>query len=704
MKTLFLSLLATLVIAPAIGQTIYVSPSGNDNAAGTSSAPVASLRKACNIARELRKSTSKQPITISIAEGSYSMRSPLTLTPEDAGTEQSPLIIKGQGMGKTILSGGIELPPFIKVNDNLWKADLSDIMLTGGKIEQLFINSNRAVRARTPNADSYFIPGPIRETKIDSIPERGATRTGFACQEVKMPSAAVDALNHLYSRSFSQLKVSFYHAWDMTRRYVLSYSPQDSTIFVGGDPMKSWNPIGRCAQIMFEDDRSFLDAPGEWFYDETELTLYYIPRKGEEIENSRAVIPGPRQLLKIEGTADQRVSDIQFENLSFQYTNSIMSWKGDEPQQAASSTDATVMADYAQRIKFTNCEISHTGNNAIWLRNGCSYCNISRCYLHDLGIGALKIGTQAIPADEARDLTNHITADNNIFRDGSLVFPTGVGVTLFSSADNTISHNEISKFYYSGVSVGWVWGYAHSPSKRNHIIYNHIHHIGWGLLSDMGGVYTLGKSEGSEVSNNVIHHIYSFDYGGWGLYTDEGSTGIHMENNLVYQCKSSGFHQHYGENNFIRNNIFVNQLVNQLEATRIEEHNSFTFSNNVIYYTQGNMYGKQWDQVHAIVDKNCYWNPSKPVSFNGKTMEEWRNAHKKDLKSIIADPKFYDISKCDFRMKNKAALKKIGFVPFDYTKAGVYGDTDWLKLSEFDPAYASRYDELVNAYEKGAGR
>ena len=153
--------------------------------------------------------------------------------------------------------------------------------------------------------------------------------------------------------------------------------------------MKSWNPIGRCAQIMFEDDRSFLDAPGEWFYDETELTLYYIPRKGEEIENSRAVIPGPRQLLKIEGTADQRVSDIQFENLSFQYTNSIMSWKGDEPQQAASSTDATVMADYAQRIKFTNCE-SHTLGQCYLLRNGCSIA-ISRCYLHDLGIGALKL-------------------------------------------------------------------------------------------------------------------------------------------------------------------------------------------------------------------------------------------------------------------------------------------------------------------------
>jgi hypothetical protein len=311
----------------------------------------------------------------------------------------------------------------------------------------------------------------------------------------------------------------------------------------------------------------------------------------------------------------------------------------------------------------------------------------------------VKIG-ETIMRPLPEELTHNIIIDNNIITDGGKLFPSAVGIIIFDASDNRLTHNDISNLRYTGISAGWVWGYADSPTKRNMIEFNHIHHLGWGELCDMGGVYTLGASEGTTVSNNLIHHVYSFDYGGWGLYTDEGSFGIKEENNLVYACKSAGFHQHYGKENIIRNNIFAWNIRSQLQATRVEDHTSIFFTNNIILFDRGTLLSSNWHRFNLKADYNCYWDTRSGNIDFAMPFKEWKKSGK-DAHSVVEDPGFVNAAAFDFHFKKLTVAKKIRFKPFDYSLAGVYGSEEWKRLAAFDPDLARKFDEIVNGREAG---
>jgi len=676
-------------------QKIYVSPQGNDTNTGTMDKPVSSLVKALDIARGLRKSgAAGQKVEIIALRGEYSMLQPLVLTPSDGGDLNAPLVIKGEEGGKAVFRGGIQITGWEPVNDKLWKAFVPQVAWYDSYFEQLWVNGRRAVRARTPNEGFYFVK-KVEETVV----EKGTGRSPrVAVQKILFDSTEASCFQKFSNRDYEDALIVFYHNWDNTRKRVLDFDAGQSAVFIAGEGMKPWNPINNKSRWLAENFMGALDAPGEWYLDRSGY-LYYVPLPGETPANTLFYAPILKEFIRTEGTsAEKPVSGIIFENFSFEVAGYKTPAAGNEPAQAAAPVGAVITLDFADHITFRNCEIAHTGTYAFWFRRGCSNCTVNQCYMHDLGAGGIKIG-ETVLRSSVVEITNNITADNNIITDAGHVFPCAVGIIIFHASDNKLTHNEISNLRYSGISAGWIWGYAYSPSKRNKIEFNHIHHLGWGELCDMGGVYTLGASEGTTVSNNVIHHVYSFDYGGWGLYTDEGSYGIIEENNLVYACKNSGFHQHYGKENIIRNNIFAFNIRSQLQATRIEEHRSVSFTNNIIYFDKGTLLSSNWHKFNLLSDYNCYWDTrSKDMRFADMSFTEWQKSGK-DIHSVIADPMFVNPAEYNFRFKNQSVVRKIKFVPFDYSQAGVYGTDEWKRLAELDPELLLKFDEIVSKRE-----
>ena len=677
-------------------QRIYLSPTGNDLNTGTLEKPLATLTGARDRAREFRKNNQgSKPIEIIAMGGEYFMTQPLTLTLADGVKSNAPLIFKAETGTKAVFRGGVKLTGFERVNDRLWRTFIPQVAYYNSYFEQLYVNGKRAVRARTPNDGFYFIK-KVTETVIEKgegrIPE-------LAIQKIELDSTDAKCFSSFSSQDFQDALVVFYHKWDNTRKHVTSFNNKSSAIYTAGEGMKPWNVLDNKSRYFVENFRSALDAPGEWFLDRSGY-LYYIPQEGETIENTTFFAPLLNEFISIQGdiSTGERAENILFQNLRFEVSGYQTPPHGNEPAQAASQVDAVITLDFANNIEFLQCEIAHTGTYAFWFRRACRNCRVEECYLHDLGAGGVKIGETTIRPN-TQDITNNITIDNNIIRDCGHIFPCAVGILVFNASDNKLTHNEIANLRYTGISVGWVWGYAYSPSKHNMVEFNHIHHLGWGELCDMGGVYTLGASEGTTVSNNVIHHVYSFDYGGWGLYTDEGSFGIVEENNLVYACKNSGFHQHYGKENIIRNNIFALNIKAQLQATRVEEHRSVTFTNNIIYFNQGSLLSSNWHKFNLLTDYNCYWDArTKDIHFTDQTFSDWQKSGK-DVHSIIADPQFANPSTFDFHLKNLKVAKKIKFTPFDYSRAGVYGSEEWKTLALFDKKTADEFDSRVKQLE-----
>jgi hypothetical protein len=662
----------------------FVAPDGNDAWSGRLAAPsaektdgpLASLEKARLAVRALKAAAPNRdtPIVVLVRGGIYELPATLVFTPEDSGTAKAPVVYQAYGEERPVVSGGAVLRGWKVTPEGRWQTTLEKVRGGEWNFAQLFVNDQRRSRAQLPKKGYFTVAEELPPSP--QAAGKGHDRFAFAAKDID-PAWA----------NLADVEILAFHEWSASRMRIAGIDEAAHAVnFVGRTRSEGWwGKFQKGRRYLAINVKEALTQPGEWYLDRPTGVLTYIPMPGED--PAKAVVVAPRLECLVafvgDGAAKKWVTNVQLRGLTFAHTNWTLPADGQSFPQAEIGLGSAVAAMGARELVIDTCAVRHTGGYAMAFGPGCRNNRVENCELVDLGGGGVKIG-HAAPGSwddagaepQGEDaLVSHHTVRNCLIAHGGRLHSAAIGVWVGHSPYNVIEHNDVFDFYYTGFSVGWVWGYANSNAHHNDIGHNHAYDLGQGVLSDMGAIYTLGVSPGTRIHDNHFHDVRSFDYGGWGLYTDEGSTGIVMENNLVYRCSRASFHQHYGKENIVRNNILAFAGEQQLQRTRTEAHLSFFFERNIVLWDNGSpLMGSNWNDNNFKCDNNLYFSIGKSVTFpGGLSLADWQKTRSQDVHSVVADPLFVDAAKGDWRLKAESPARALGFTPFDYTQAGRKG-------------------------------
>jgi hypothetical protein len=671
-----LASLPASVVASAIG--LYVAPGGNDANPGTKAKPFATLERARDAVRELKRvGPLKGPVTVYLRGGVYRVVKTIEFSSEDSGSEKSPISYAAFDNERPVISGGRPITGWQKGEGKLWQTTISKVKDERWYFHQLFVNGQRRTRARTPNQGFLYTEGilaPFNRSKwwaSDILAKRGFV---FRDGDIRR------------WRNFNDALVVIYHSWTTSMHLITELDETQRIVRLA--PMSRW-PIGYWwewnTRYHVENIPEALDEPGEWYLDRATGALSYWPMPGEDMRTAKVIAPVVKQtLVTFKGVPAEKkyVEHLRFAGISFQHTDCHVAPDMPPDEQGAIERKPLIAAEGLRHTVFENCEIAHAGENALWLDSGCADNVIRRCHIHDIGGSAVFIGPrQWRDTPEVRVERNVV--DNCFIHDGSRLFLGSQGVWIGRSSFNQVTHNEISDFHHLGISVGHSWGYAASTANHNLIAFNHVHHICNGYFSDGGGIYTLGISPGTVIANNIVHDVVPtplMPQGGTGIYHDEGSTGILVESNIVYRVGAGAYNQHYGRENIARNNIFAFALKSPVTCARPEAHLSYTFEGNIVLSNGGQATSDHYSPLKCKTEfrRNLYWDISgKEPLFSGVSFAEWQRTGR-DRDSRIADPQFRHAAGGDFRLKPTSPALTMGFQPIAADKVGLYGDAAWV--------------------------
>jgi hypothetical protein len=571
----------------------FVSPTGSDANPGTSHQPFQTLEKARNAVR-VAIPTMQGDIVVTIRGGTYPVRKTILFGAEDSAVGSNRVIYRAAAGEKPVFTGGMPVTGWKPHKDRIWKAPLN----RSEKLRALYVEESRAVMANSGKkvrAQGGWGTYTVTAGQAPWAWQSGQTADGIQYNASDLPKI-IHNVSDVEIQNQTTWNKNFVGVREIITegdKHIFKLQQPYGAIaqHIGWDAGLTLN-----SEQVIHNAFELLDQAGEFYFDRAQKTVYYIPRPGQNMKTAKVIAPVTQTLIQLEGQAlKRRVRNLSFEGLTFAYTDyNLMEIDGShgtatlqtacintafansnwhlDAYRAYDVLPAAIIANAIEGVEFTRNTIAHTGCQGIVMSNDIRDVRIVGNVIRDTGGNAITLGhPQHVYENDTPDLKHaegagidrekfpagteaiprRVLISNNFLPDNSALFNGHTIITVFFSNEVKIEHNWIVNAPYTGINLGWgwcdfdgydgtnhpEWGKAPRPSVlpgkptqvagNNRVGANRIERT-MTILDDGGGIYTLGRQPGTLIDRNYIRSTT------FGVYNDEGSTGIINRANVVH--------------------------------------------------------------------------------------------------------------------------------------------------------------------------
>ena len=548
----------------------FVSPDGSDSGSGTFDSPFQTLEAARDAVRKINKDMSGD-IKVYLRGGDYRLTQPVVFDTNDSGTNGHTISYEAYKDEVPVINGAAKVTGWTKFNDKLWSAPLD----RDYKLRNLYVNDRRAnmgsVRVQSKGGYGKYA---INKGQADWAWVSGTKDDGSAYKAGDLPKI---------TSNFDDLEIINGTTWNENIVCTRDVKYENGSVI-----LLYQQPYGAIAQTpgwgagfstggghTIYNAFSFVDDPGEFFFDKTDKVLYYYPRENEDMTVVDVEAPIADKLIVVQGeNTSNRVTNLSFSGITFANTDyqltDVAGSHGKTTCQAAQTYTAFAdsnwhkykyeMADTlpaavhitnSDSISFKNNVIKHTGADGISMTNDVINSEISANYITDITSSGITIGhPQHIYIGDANGsnhekypkgiegLCKNDTISQNMLYDISVVHGFGgcAAITCYYTDTVKVLSNTIEKTAYNGIHMGWGWcNFKDSETSRDNMICNNRVINCLNRLHDSGGIYTIGQMPGTVINENYVQGIPAGGFGAptYGLHNDEGTAYIEENDNVL---------------------------------------------------------------------------------------------------------------------------------------------------------------------------